>query len=173
MSSPVSVLSSLADLQQEALSWARMRRSPFGLPISRVALPVTLFGFAALPGGYGTQVLLIEFKVKANWFFLATGIVLGFQGNGNAPGPGDALYTVDIDRPLGTSEGYVEKNYAAVPFQIGSFDVGPEWNVEFRHRNTEVVRVKGTPVANMGVGDSNFLTAALTGWEWPEGGYEL
>lgn len=169
---PVVSVADLADMQREALSWASSRRSPFGLPIPRVGLPVTVFGSAALPGGYGVEVLLIEFPVKANWFFLATGLVLGFSGSGSAPQFGDVRYTVDIDRPLGGDSGYSEKNYSAVPLMLGSFDRGPQWAVEFRHRNDEVVRVKGAPIANMGTGAANFLTAALMGWEWPEGGYE-
>lgn len=166
-------LASLAESQSEALSWASSRRSPFGLPIPRVALPVTVFGFSALPGGYGVQVLLLTYQVKANWFFLATGVVLGFSGAGNSPNPGDVAYAIDIDRPLGSVEGYSEKNYNAVPLRLGSFENGPQWPVEFRHRNTEVIRIKGTPVATMGIGAANFLTACLVGWEWPEGGYEL
>lgn len=167
------VLSALEDVQREARDWASSRRSPFGLPIPRVGLPVTIFGFSALPGGFGVQVQLLEFQVRANWFFLATGIVLGFSGIGNAPGPGDVRYTIDIDRPLGETTGYVEKNYNNVPYPLGALQVGPQWPVEFRHRNTETIRIKGTPIANMGTGAANFLTAALIGWEWPEGGFEL
>jgi len=163
----------LAAVQREALDWATSRRSPFGLPIPRVALPVTVFGSAALTAGYNTQVLLLTFQAKANWFFLATGIVLGFAGAGNAPLPGDVRYIIDVDRPLGETTGYVEKNYNNVPFPLGALQIGPQWPVEFRHRNLETVRIKGTPLTNMGIGAANFLTAALVGWEWPEGGFEL
>lgn len=173
MSSAADSLNSLVDSQREALAWATSRRSPFGLPIPRVALPVAVFGFSALPAGYGVQVALLTYQIKANWFFLATGIVLGFSGVGNAPNPGDVAYQIDVDRPLASSEGYVVKDYQAVPLMLGSFQNGPQWPVEFRHRNTEVIRIKGTPVANMGTGAANFLTAALVGWEWPQGGYEL
>jgi hypothetical protein len=174
MGAHVKVFSSLEDVQKQSRDWASSgRRSPFGLPIPRVALPVNVFGFSALPDGYGAQVLLLEFRVRANWFFLATGIVLNFSGPGNAPGPGDVTYTIDIDRKLGGIGGYVEKNYNAVPFPLGNFQTGPQWPVEFKHRNLEVVRIKGTPIANMGTGASNFLTASLSGWEWPEGGGEL
>ena len=167
------VIAGLQDVQREARDWASSRRSPFGLPIPRVALPVTVFGSAVLTGGYNTQVLLLTFQAKANWFFLATGIVLSFAGAGNAPIPGDVRYTIDVDRPLGETTGYVEKNYNNVPFPLGSLQFGPQWPVEFRHRNLETVRIKGTPLANMGIGAANFLTAALVGWEWPEGGFEL
>ncbi len=169
-----SVLSSLSDLQQQASDFASSRRSPFGLPLPRVALPVNKFGFAALTAGYGVEVLLLQFPIKANWFFLATELVLGFTGTGNAPNAGDVSYTVDIDIPLGGAQGkgYYEKDFQAVPFPLGSTLQGP-WKVEFRHRNRETIRIKGTPVANMGVGASNFLVATLSGWEWPEGGFEL
>lgn len=169
----VEVFQSLADIQKQSRDWASSRRSPFGLPIPRVALRVDVFGFATTSAGYGTQVLLVEFKVRANWFFLATGIVLSFSGTGNAPGPGDVAYQIDVDRPLGRTSGYVEKNYNAVPFELGDFQRGPQWDVEFKHRNLEVIRIKGTPIANMGVSGTDFLTASLSGWEWPEGGDEL
>lgn len=163
----------LQDVAELTRDWAATRRSPYGLPIPRVAVPVTKFGFAT---GlvYGTEVLLVEYPVRANWFFLAGGLVLQFQGGGNAPLPGDVNYTVDIDIALGSTSGagYIEKDYGNVPFTLGNFGFGLVWPVEFKHRNGETVRIKGTPIANMGIGAGNFLTAALLGWEWPEEGWE-
>ena len=89
----------LQQAQQYTRDWGATRRTPFGLPIPRLALPVTVFG-SATGLVYGTQALLLTFQTKANWFFVAVGVVLGFQGGGNAPGPGDVQYTVDIDAPL-------------------------------------------------------------------------
>jgi hypothetical protein len=166
-------VAALQEVQEQTRDWGATRRSPFGLPIPRMAVPVTKFG-SATGLVYGTQVQLIEYKVRANWFFLACGVVLGFTGGGNAPGPGDVQYTIDIDTRLGSTSGagYVEKDYGNVPFPLGNFTFGPSWPVEFKHRNGETVRIKGTPIANMGIGAGNFLTAALLGWEWPEEGWE-
>lgn len=158
----------LQEVQQQARDWGA-RRSAFGKRIPAVAEPVTVFGFSTVPVVYGTQVQLLQFQAKANWFFLAAGIVLSFTGAGQPPNPGDVSYTVDIDRPLGdAAAGFVEKNYGNVPFPLGSFDRGLIWPVEFEHRNTEVIRIKATPVANMGLGATNFFTACLFGWTWPE-----
>jgi hypothetical protein len=164
---------SLQQAQQYTRDWGDTRRTPFGLPIPRLALPVTIFG-SATGLVYGTQALLLTFQTRANWFFVAVGIVLGFQGGGNAPGPGDVLYTVDIDAPLvnPAGTGYIEKDYGAVPFPIGNLTFGLPWPVEWKHNNGETLRVKGTPIANMGIGAGNFLTAALVGWEWPAEGWE-
>lgn len=163
----------LQEVQEQVRDWGVTRLSPFGLPIPRLAVPVTVPGFAT---GlvYGTQALLLEYTVKANWFFLGCGVVFGFQGGGNFPLPGDVNYTVDIDIPLGslTGAGYVEKNYGSWPFPSGALVNGPIWPVEWKHRNGETVRIKGTPIANMGIGAGNFLTAVLIGWEWPEEGWE-
>jgi len=126
-------------------------------------LPVTVVGFILTPG-MGLQGEILEYTVKANWLSLIEGILLGFTG---APlNPGDATFTVDIDRPLGvTSSGYSEKDYGSFPFAVGDFIRGPLWPCHFRHRNKETIRVKVTD--NIGVGAGVFQ-AALVGWEWPE-----
>ena len=164
---------SLQDVHEQLRDWGETRRSPYGLPIPRQALPVTRFG-SATGLVYGTQALLLTFQARPNWFFLACGIVLGFQGGGNAPNPGDVSYTIDIDVALGSvsGAGYAEKDYGNVPFPLGNVTIGPVWPVEFKHRNGETIRIKGTPIANMGIGAGNFLTAVLLGWEWPEEGWE-
>ena len=163
----------LQEVQQQVRDWGATRRSPYGLPIPRVAVPVTKFG-SATGLVYGTQALLLTYQVRANWFFLACGVVLNFAGGGNAPLPGDVNYTIDIDVALGSASGagYVEKDYGSVPFPLGNTSFGLVWPVEFKHRNGETIRIKGTPIANMGVGAGNFLTAVLLGWEWPEDGWE-
>jgi len=149
--------------QQLAHDFQAARTTKYGIPIPRTALPVTILGFIA-SGGMAVQVEILEYTVKANWFCLIDEILLGFTG---APlNPGDATFTVDIDRPLGvTNSGYSEKDYGAFPFAVGSFTLGRLWWCNFRHRNKETIRVKVTD--NIGVGAGVFQ-AALLGWEWPE-----
>lgn len=147
--------------------WGK-RRLPSGFEIPRIAVPVLGVGAVVSPAyGAGNQVQLVEHTVPANYEALFTGIVLGYAG---APAalPGDILYTVDIDRPLGvTATGYNEKDFELIALELGSFVTGFLWPVEFRHTSGEQIRIKGQTVANVGVGGGNFLTAALVGFEWP------
>lgn len=164
---------SLVDFQKLMRDWARARHTPFGIPIPRFAVPVTRMGFVQVPAAYGTQVLVVSYQARPNWFSILSGLVAGFSGSGTAPFPGDVSFTVDVDRPLGdTVDGYIEKDYDSVPFPVGNFTIGPLWPVEFRHENGETVRLKATPVANMTLGAGNFFVGALVGFEWPSQDWE-
>jgi len=168
-----SAAGALVQVQELMRDWADARRLPFGIPVPKTAVPVTAMGFAAIPAAFGTQVLVVTYQARPAWYALLTGIVLQFAGTGPAPRPGDVRYVIDIDRPLGdTVSGYDEKDYAAVPFLLGSQVTGPIWPVEFHHENGETVRIKATAVANMGHGAGNFFVAALVGYEWPKQGFE-
>ena len=158
----------LASQEQMQIALAEARKTPFGLRIPKSAVPVTSIGYAEA-AAYGTQALLTTYQAKSGYVLLITGIVLQFQGNGQAPNPGDVNFTVDIDRALGdTTGGYTEKDYGAIPILLGSFTQGWVWPCEFRHVNNEIIRIKGTPVANMGVGAGNSLIGCLLGFEWPQ-----
>lgn len=152
--------------------FAEGRQLPFGVKVPKFAVPVTTIGYA-VPAAYGTQVLLATYQVKAGWYAVITGVVLQFSGTGPSPNPGDVSFTVDIDRPLGDlTAGYSEKDYGSVPILLGAFTQGWIWPVEWRHSDGETIRIKATPVANMGLGAGNFLLACLLGFEWPAQGYE-
>jgi len=160
--------------QQMASRFSMYRQTQSGLIIPKSATPVFRYGFSVVPA-YGTQVQLVEYDIPVGMFSLVCGIVLQFAGTGPAPNPGDVSFTVDIDKPLGSAAtvGYTEIDYASVPFLLGSFVYYP-WQCEFRHQDGETIRIKATPVANMGTGAGNFLLGALLGFEWPKGsrGYE-
>jgi len=147
--------------------WGAGRGSAFGVPIPKYANPVTIFGTIVAPA-YGTQGVILQYQVKANWFAVLSAVVLQFAGAGPAPLPGDVIFTIDVDRALGSTSGYAEKDYASIPFLLGSFTGGPQWPVEFKHKNGEIIRIKATPIANMGIGAGNFLSACLIGFEWPQ-----
>jgi hypothetical protein len=161
----------LVKLQSMIRDFAEARRTPFGTVVPKIAVPVFAFGQAQVPA-YGTQVVLATYTTRSNWVSLISGLVLQFTGTGPAPQPTDATFVVDVDRPLGLTEGYAEKDYGGVPFTLGNFTLGPVWPVEFRHNNGEVLRIKATANANMGTGVGNFFVGALVGWEWPEQGWE-
>jgi hypothetical protein len=172
MSSAVVEPVSLVELQQMMRDWAAARHTPYGIPIPRTAVPVTKFGLVQVPAAFGTEIVVVTYQVKANWFSLLTGLVAGYSGTGTAPLAGDVTFRVDIDRPLGLTTGFSEKDYGNIPFPLGNFTFGPVWPVEFRHMNSETIRLKATPVQTMGLGAGNNFVGALLGFEWPSKGSE-
>lgn len=156
----------LSDQMKNMRDWSR-RRLPSGVEIPRIAVPVFELGNQVVPAyGAANQIVLITHTVPANYEALFTGIILGYSGAPPAT-PGDIVYSVDVDRPLGLlSAGYDEKDFGAIPIQMGSFTEFL-WPVEFRHQSSEVIRVKAYSVANVGVGAPNTLLAALVGFKWP------
>jgi hypothetical protein len=118
--------------------------------------------------------LLAQYQVKTNWFALFHAIVLGFASNGGpVPLPGDVIYTVDIDRPLGAAGvGYTEKDFGSVMQGLGSLNPGDPWPVHFLHTSGEVLSIKGQTVANVPTGAGAFLVCALLGYTWPVEGWE-
>lgn len=157
---------------QEMLAFATGRQTPFGLKIPKFAVPVTAIG--TVTGlAYTVQSLITQYTAKANWYLVICGLVIQYTGDGPAPNPGDATFTVDVDRPLGdNTAGKAEKDYGAIPILLGSFTGGPVWPCEFRISNGETIRLKVLPNANMGVGVGNWALGALLGFEWPQQGYE-
>lgn len=173
---------SLNSIQGLMRDWAYSRRTPFGTVIPKTALPISAFAFAEVPA-YGTQANLVPanapaaqdymYQAKPNWYAIICGLILQFTGTGPAPNPGDVSFVIDVDRPLGvTGVGHAEKDYGLVPFVLGAFNQGYPWPTELKHRDGEILRVKATPVVNMGTGAGNFFQVALIGWEWPERGWE-
>ena len=169
---PARPLPDLVETQKMARDWAPARHTPYGIPIPRFAVPVTKFGFVQVPGAYGTEIVVVTYQAKANWFCLLCGLVAGYSGMGTAPLAGDVQFTVDVDRPLGAATGYQEKDYGRLRFAVGNFTTGPVWPVEFRIMNTQTIRLKATPVQTMSLGPGNNFVGALLGFEWPSKGDE-
>jgi len=160
---------SLVTLQRQMQSWATARRTPTGLVIPPIAIPVNVFAFLQVPP-YGTQGLILSYQIRPDWQAVIHGVVMGFQGQGPAPLPGDVTFVADIDRPLGSTAGYTIKDYDSVQLSIGNITAPPPSPCEWRQRNGETIRVKGTANANMGFGAFNFFVAAIYGHEWPQTG---
>ena len=158
-------MGALSLVQKNMQAWAGDYTPPDRkIPIH--AIPLNILGFVQSPA-YGNQAVILTYTVRANWACLITNIGLGFAGAAPLPLPGDITWAVDIDRPLGSNAGYFEKDFGSVQIPLGTFSNLP-WPVNFRHRNNEVIRVKGITNQNVGTGAGNFLTAALLGYEWPE-----
>jgi hypothetical protein len=159
---------SLADIQKDKRDWATSYVPPERIiPIHR--LPITALGSVLSPAyGVLNQTLIVTYTVRANWACLITHIVLGFAGPAPAPLPGDIIWSIDIDRNLGSMAGYFEKDYGNINMPLGSFTHGWMWPVEFQHRDNEIIRVKAYTNQNVATGPGAFITAALIGYEWPE-----
>ena len=160
-------MGALSSLQGNKRDWAAGYKPPLpGVPDG--AVPVNIFGAVQSPAyGAANQVVILTYTVRANFACLITHIVLGFAGPLPEPLPGDITWDIDVDRPLGSNSGYFVKDYGVITIPLGSFQQLP-WPVEFRHRNNEVIRIKGTTNQNVGTGAGSFLTAALLGYEWLE-----
>lgn len=152
----------LSDFQTRGRDFQDDRKTQYGFRVPNFADPVTAFGTIAT-AGMGNSVVIVTYVVKANWYALIEGIVFGYSAG--ALNVGDVTFTVDVDRPLGSTSGFSEKDYGAVPFALGAFVNGPVWPCCFRRRNRETLRVKA--LDNIGVGAGKFQ-AALIGWTWPE-----
>jgi hypothetical protein len=167
-------LKDLGSQQSLMRDLAPSRQSQSGKEIPWIAEPVTVFGHIETPAyGVANQGLILEYKTPQNYYSLIYGIVLGFIGAppGPAPLPGDIVFTVDVDIPLGGTRdiGYLEKDFSQVPFSLGNLTLGPLWPVEFRHTNGEILRIKGYTTAHIQTGPTTSLVAAIRGWQWPYG----
>lgn len=163
----------LTKVLNELVTYARGRKSVFGVPIPWSAEPVFVWGSVVSPAatGAGSQLVVCSYTVPRGMYAMICGVVLGFVG-GAIPNPNDFVYTIDVDTPLGsTDEGYTEKDYAAVGVQLGSLVPCGPWPVEFKHSEEEMIQIKA--FNNSGpAGAGNFLQAALVGFQWPDQGWE-
>ena len=172
--SPTDLITKLLDDLQ---TYARSKRTVFGVPVPWDAEPVFTSGFAVAPAyGAAQQLILCTYEVPRGYTAVICGLVLGYVGGAGPALPGQILYLVDVDNPnpiaVANQLGYTEKDYGAVPFQLGALVGGPPWPVEFRHDQGEEVRIKAHSVAGVAVGAGNFVYGALIGFQWPTMGWE-
>jgi hypothetical protein len=149
------------------------KRSVYGTPIPWVARPIFAQGIVEpLDYGLSFQLTIAKYAVPRGYTALICGVVFSYTGG--AASPGDLAFTLDVDNEgqSNSGEGYTVKDYAAVPFQLGSFVGGPPWAVEITLDEGEVLRAKGYAVQNVAVGPGALLSAALMGFEWPAEGWE-
>lgn len=160
---------SFSDPQTNMLAWSR--RNATGLLVPDEADPRFVIGYSVAPAyGAANQVQLVTYTPPAGYQTHFCEIVLGFSGTGPAPNLGDVNFSVDVDRPLGsTSSGYTMKDYASIPLPLGAAAPYEPCLCDFLIKDQEVLRVKAYTVANMGTGVGNYLFAILRGYEWPKG----
>jgi len=177
----VDTVSDVTEILQRFQEIAEGHKTPLGTLVPASARPVFAQGFAVAPAvGAANQViiplsslvgpLLGGYQVPRGMQTLICGIVLGYVGGGGGALPGQVLYTIDVDNPFAVPTpglGYTEKDYALVPFQLGSFVPGDPWPVEFRHTELETIRIKAQTVGGIPVGPGNFVYGALFGFQGP------
>jgi hypothetical protein len=122
-------------------------------------------GFVASPL-VGAQVVVLAFSVPSGfWFYLKQ---LGLYYQGAPANPGDFLFTVDRNSPLGLAgQGSVLTDLNNVTFPFGSFANGP---IELPRTEliapTDLLQVKVTNVG-AGVGTGTWFGAYFGGWLVP------
>jgi hypothetical protein len=122
-------------------------------------------GYVALPA-VASQAVILAFSIPSGfWFYLE---YVGLYYQGGAINPGDILFTVDRNSPLGaTGQGNVLTDLENVPFPFGSYANGP-----IRLPRTELIaptdllQAKGTNVA-ASAGSPNWFGASFGGWLVP------
>lgn len=168
-------ISKLQDIQRGIVAFGETRQTPFGVVVPKYAAPITAIGVVTVPAAYGTQIQVVDYQAKPGFYAIICGLVFQFQGAGPAPLPNDSSWRVDVDAPtLGTVgvSGYPMKDYGAIPILLGNFTTGWVWPCDFRFVDGQAIRIKATPVANMGLNVGNFFLGALLGYEWPKGSFE-
>jgi len=174
---PVTEASELEKVLNELQLASSQRKTVWGVPIPWVARPVFASGFQIAPDfGAANRVIVATYQVPRGHTAALCGLVFGYAGSSGPALPGQVLYTVDVNNPnaapAATSPGYTEKDFNAVPFQLGAFVGGPVWPIEFRYDQGEQVRIKAQTVSTVPVGAGNFVFGALVGFEWPSMGWE-
>lgn len=128
---------------------------------------VLVTGSLAIPMSGTGDAEVLNYTVPSGKRFYLTAVVLGAN---ITIVPGQALFTVDRNRPVGVpnTQFMPEHGLINVPFGLGSFVPGRPWKLE-RAREFEpldVVRIKANNIG-LAAGDPNFFIGALLGWELP------
>jgi len=174
------VESQSAEALQQALDTmvklAKSRRTVWGTPVPWFAEPIFAKGFVVAPDfGAANQLVIATYEVPRGYTTLFCGVVFGYAGGGVAL-PGQVLFTIDSLNPnpvvVSPQQGYAVKDYANVPFALGTLAPGNPWPVEFKFDQNETVRIKGQTVSTVATGAGNFLFGALFGWQWATAGWE-
>lgn len=116
--------------------------------------------------GAGAAVVL-TYKVNAGKRFFLRAVVLGANV---AIIPGQALFTIDRNSPVGVADAQFmpEHGFVNVPIQLGNFNSSGPWKLQ-RAREfapLDTIRIKGTNVG-LAVGDPTYYVCGLFGYEVP------
>jgi hypothetical protein len=135
-----------------------------------VSQDVNVIGTAATQAHGAAAIAVVTYQVNAGKRFYLQAVLLSAVLDVSASFvPGDALYTVDRNSPIGITDSQFmpEHGLVNIPVQLGSATFGP-WRL---HRAREfspldIVRVKATNVG-LQVGAPTYFVCGLFGYEVP------
>lgn len=119
------------------------------------------------------QTLIVQYQVPNGFRFKLAGLLLGCNCPGWTPGDGNAVFSVTLNKPLGSvaAQGTPLRGLGSVSVPLGSFAYGP-WPVldgeqpVFESRDILRVLVTSNPLV-IAPGLPNVFTAMLVGHTWP------
>lgn len=135
----------------------------------RVTAGADASGTLVVPAA-ATPTVGLLYTVDEGFIFALEKIVVQFLAGGIVGGwnPGDATWTLDVDRPLnvGSLQGYDVQGLTNVDVPLGSL-IFP-WPLECPElfEPNDALRVKFTNT-NLSSGAGNFFKTILLGWRWP------
>jgi len=142
----------------------------------RHAIRITAIG----PDGDGTgvavpavnsQVIIASYTVPDGFQGLISDIVADYDGGGFVRGRRDALFTLDVNIPLGSNppQGTPVQGFGSFATTLGSPIYGP-WPLRRNEvvNSLDIIRLKATNV-NLVAGGPNYFTGIILGWIWPLG----
>jgi len=142
------------------------------------AEPVHVIGFVPTPDivanvGAAATVVVLSYQVPSGFRFIMRGIIQTYEGG--AFSPGQALWTVNRNTPVGVAnfQAQPEQGLVAVPVRLGSFSpfTVDEFARAYEFEALDIVRSKATNVA-LGVGDPNFFSTGFFGYLIPDVGHQ-
>jgi hypothetical protein len=131
--------------------------------------PISARGTLPAPAN-GTQIVLVSFQVPQAMEAVITDIVCQVDGFTFDEGSGEVVWTVDINRPLGsTTNGYNPPFFGTINTELGDYRRGLPFPIRggIRLSERDTIRVKVTTAAPVPVGPPNVITAMLLGWYYP------
>jgi hypothetical protein len=133
----------------------------------RNAEPVHVIGTIPTPAAAATAVVLL-YSVPSGYRFYLRALIQQYVGGAFLPG--DALWTIDRNTPVGIPniQAQPEQGLINVPVTVGAFSPFSPDRFErcYEFEELDDVRSKGTNV-NLGVGAPNFFTSGLFGYLIP------
>lgn len=120
----------------------------------------------------GVQAVVLTFKVRSGYKFIMTGIVEMYINSGGLGAfvPGAALWTVDLNTPVGVPniQASPVQGLTAVKVPFGNFLSGNKWYFDrpYEFAPLDVLRSKGTNVA-LPAGDPAYFASGFFGWLVP------
>ena len=110
------------------------------------SLPVHQIGYVAVPNAASSAVI-VAYQVPEGFRFIMHAILASFSGAFN---PGDSLFTVDVNTPVGTADAQATfvQGLIRVPVTLGSWEYGVQWPFArpYEFAALDLIQLKGLNV---------------------------